>query len=405
MKRLFYLGLGSLAMCVFGLMYNWTVFSPVVQADLGASVANVFSYCQICFCTGGLISGFIYYKISFRRSMIAASLLILTGLLLTSRAESVPMIYIGYSLIFSLGAGFAYKALLTTVMTWFPDKPGLASGVLVMGAGLTAFVFNVPTSLIIESTGWRMAMILLAAIAFVLSLAVSLVVRPRGIVRKAGEPDIDEENQVSTGKMMQSPRFYVYFIWSVLLLAGCSSISGTSVSCGISFGISATMAATLSMIISLFNSLSRVFYGVIYDKIGRKTAMGIATLLFVTAVVLLYSAFTLGSTMLLSASYIFIGLSFGAVPTISSAYILTTFGRKYYPSNFSIQGTYSLFSPFFGTMLFSSLFAKTGSYSSSYLYLAVYALLAAVLFFGLNHLLQRKQRSDLKSADVSLPAE
>lgn len=391
MKRYFYLGLGSLAMCVFGLMYNWTVFSPAVSAQLNvsaASVANVFSVCQICFCAGGVLSGFIYYRVPFRASMLIASLMIGVGLFLTSRADQVAMIYACYSVLFSLGAGFAYKALLTTVMTWFNDKPGLASGVLVMGAGLTAFVFNVPTSLIIESLGWRTAMLLLALIAFVLSLVVCLIVRPRGIVRKAGKlEEGEEEGQVSTGQMMKSTRFYVYFIWSVLVLAGCSSLTGTAVSCGISFGISATMAATLSMIISLFNSVSRVFYGIIYDKIGRKTAMGIATTLFIIAVIILYCAFTLGSTALLAVSFIFVGLSFGAVPTISSAYILTTFGKKYYPSNFSIQGTYTLFSPFLGTMLFSALFTATQSYPLSYSYLIAYALIALGLFFGLNRLL------------------
>ena len=391
MKRYFYLGLGSLAMCVFGLMYNWTVFSPAVSAQLNvsaASVANVFSVCQICFCAGGVLSGFIYYRVPFRASMLIASLMIGVGLFLTSRADQVAMIYACYSVLFSLGAGFAYKALLTTVMTWFNDKPGLASGVLVMGAGLTAFVFNVPTSLIIESLGWRTAMLLLALIAFVLSLVVSLIVRPRGVVRKAGKlEEGEEEGQVSTGQMMKSTRFYVYFIWSVLVLAGCSSLTGTAVSCGISFGISATMAATLSMIISLFNSVSRVFYGIIYDKIGRKTAMGIATTLFIIAVIILYCAFTLGSTALLAVSFIFVGLSFGAVPTIYSAYILPTFGKKYYTSNFSIQGTYTLFSPFLGTMLFSALFTATQSYPLSYSYLIAYALIALGLFFGLNRLL------------------
>lgn len=395
MKRLIYLALGSMAMCVYGLMYNWTVFSPAVQADLqvsAASVANVFSYCQICFCLGGVLSGFIYYKINFRKSMIFASCMIFAGLYLTSQANQVAIILLGYSLIFSLGAGFGYKALLTTVMTWFFDKPGLASGVLVMGAGLTAFVFNVPTSLAIEQVGWRNAMLGLAVIAFVLSMITAVLVTPRGVVRKASSDPIEETDQISTKQMMKSGRFYVYFIWSVLLLAGCSSISGTSVSCGISFGISATMAATLSMIISLFNSMSRVFYGLIYDKIGRKTAMGIATTLFVIAVVLLFSAFAFNSTLLLSVSYIFIGLSFGAVPTISSAYILTTFGKKYYPSNFSIQGTYSLFSPFFGTMLFSTLFATSQRYVTAYSYLAIYAVAAIVLVLLLNRLLAKKER-------------
>ncbi|MFR9256442.1 MAG: hypothetical protein ACLVJ6_13605 [Merdibacter sp.] len=143
-----------------------------------------------------------------------------------------------------------------------------------------------------------------------------------------------------------------------------------------SFGISATMAATLSMIISLFNSLSRVFYGIIYDKIGRRTAMGIATTLFLTAVTILYCTFTLGSTTLLAVSFIFVGLSFGAVPTISSAYILTTFG-KILPEQFQRQEPMPCSARF--RRCCSALFTATQSYPASYSYLIVYALLAAVL--------------------------
>ena len=91
-------------------------------------------------------------------------------------------------------------------------------------------MFNVPTSLIIESTGWRTAMTLLAGIAFGLSLLTAVIVRPRGVVKQAGTLETEEEGQVSTGQMMKSARFYVYFLWSVLVLAGCSSLTGTAVS-------------------------------------------------------------------------------------------------------------------------------------------------------------------------------
>lgn len=156
MKRYFYLGLGSLAMCVFGLMYNWTVFSPAVSAQLNVSAAQ----CRQCFL--GLSDLFLCRRGAERFYLLPRSVSRKhadrqsddrRGFVSDQPADQVAMIYACYSVLFSLGAGFAYKALLTTVMTWFNDKPGLASGVLVMGAGLTAFVFNVPTSLIIESLG------------------------------------------------------------------------------------------------------------------------------------------------------------------------------------------------------------------------------------------------------------
>lgn len=46
MKRYFYLGLGSLAMCVFGLMYNWTVFAGAVSAELNVSAGQLLPTCS-----------------------------------------------------------------------------------------------------------------------------------------------------------------------------------------------------------------------------------------------------------------------------------------------------------------------------------------------------------------------
>jgi len=395
MKRYVFLILGSISMCIYGLMYNWTVFSPAVQEDLqisAASVANVFSVCQICFTTGGMISGFLYYKLNYKISMIFATVMICGGLFLTSQITSAWMIYLCYSMIFTLGAGFAYKSLLTAVLTWFDDKPGLASGILVMGAGLTAFVFNVPMSVAIETYGWRSAMIILSIIAIIFTMVTAIVVVPANSGKKSAVEIPDDETQIPTSKMLQNAKFYVYFIWSVLLLAGCTSLSGNAVNCGKSFGISATAAASLSMIISLFNSSSRIVYGMIYDKKGRKFAMGIATTLYAIAIGLLFSAFATKSTFLLSGCYVFIGLTFGAVPTLSSTYILKTFGKKYYPSNFSIQGLYSLFSSFSGTMLFSAIFAKTGVYSTSYSFLIGYAIIVVVLYVALNRMFEKTEK-------------
>ncbi|MFQ8584293.1 MAG: hypothetical protein ACLSA6_18095 [Holdemania massiliensis] len=137
----------------------------------------------------------------------------------------------------------------------------------------------------------------------------------------------------------------------------------------------------LSMIISLFNSVSRVFYGIIYDKItendgDRHDAVyhrGHHSLLRLWS----------GSTALLAVSHFCRPqLRRGADDFFR---LHPDHRKKYYPST-SIQGTY-MFSPFLGTMLFSALFTATQSYPLSYSYLIAYALIALGLFFGLNRLL------------------
>ena len=69
MKRYLYLIVGTISMCIYGLMYNWTVFSYPVQQSIGiteSAAANVFSICQIFLTIGGLVSGFLYYKINYK---------------------------------------------------------------------------------------------------------------------------------------------------------------------------------------------------------------------------------------------------------------------------------------------------------------------------------------------------
>lgn len=391
MKRYIYLLIGTLSMCVYGLMYTWTVFSMSVQLDLqvsSAAIANVFSICQIFFTFGGMISGFFYYKLPYRISMITTSLMMGLGVYFTSRVNSSFMIYFCYSFCYSLGSGFAYKSLLTAILTWFQDKPGTATGLLLMGAGLTAFIFNVPMSILINKLGWRNAMAILAIINLTLTMLSSLTVKPSNqlIVKK----EVIDDKQINTKQMLKSNKFYLYFIWSILALAGCTALTGNAVNCGLSFGISTTVAATLSMIISLFNSTSRIFYGILYDKKGRKLTMGIATGFYVTCIALLFLAFILKSPIILSISFIFVGLTFGSIPTISNAYILETFGAKYYPSNFAIQQLYSLFSSFAGTMIFSIIFTKTNTYSTSYAFLIIYAIVTIILYISLNKQFERK---------------
>ncbi|MEA5026725.1 MAG: MFS transporter [Erysipelotrichaceae bacterium] len=393
MKRKIYLLLGAFAMCTYGLMYNWTVFSAYVQASVNCTVASasmVFSFSQICFCTGGVISGFMYKKLPFNLSMIIASMMISLGLTLTSLSYDVKTMYLTYSLIFNLGAGFAYKSLLTAIIGWYPEKAGFASGILLMGTGLTAFMFNLPTTYAIQAMGWRPAMRLVAVIAGSVSLLASTIIRQNRLNNSKAEP-ADTAEDVNTKAMIHSNKFYIYFAWSILLLAGCTSISGNAVFIAKSVGISVSVAAVLSMAISLCNSLSRVVYGVIYDKKGRKMAMTISTALFVMAVLSLFGVFISRQVLFIYLSYIFIGLSFGGVPSISSTYILKTFGKKYYPSNFSIQGTYSLFSSLLGTTLFGIIYAGTNTMSLAFSYLLVYALLAVILLKVINHLFMKQK--------------
>lgn len=237
-----------------------------------------------------------------------------------------------------------------------------------MGAGRTAFVFNVPMTSLISKYGWRSAMQTLSIISLITTMAASLLIKQNTSNTSCSSNSTVNRNEhnISTSQMLKSSSFWLFFIWSILLMVGCTSVMENSVSCGISFGVNAKTAALLSTFISLANSLSRIFYGYLYDKKGRKVTMLLASTLFFLSGILLSTSISIKSVILLGCSFLFIGLTFGSIPTISTIYILKQYGSKYYPSNFAIQYLYSLVSSIFGTILFSTLFSKTANYFQSY---------------------------------------
>ena len=118
--------------------------------------------------------------------------------------------------------------------------------------------------------------------------------------------------------------------------------------------------------------------------------MQITTFLFSLSALSILLSLYIKSVTLLCVSFILIGLTFGAIPTVSNIYILKQYGSKYYPSNFAIQYLYSLISSIFGTMLFSKLFSLTSSYLYSYSFILIYAFISIILLISLNQVLNSK---------------
>ena len=399
-RRYLYLVLATVAMLMAGIMYNFTVFTEAIASDFGveaSTVSLVFSLSQVCFFLGGLVLGFIYRKFKPQVLGTVASLLMALGLYLSSRTTAIWQLLLTYSILMNFAAGCIYKGVLAAVVPWFADNLGVATGVMMMGAGLTAFVFNVPVSRLIEATNWRFAMMILSVVSLVLTVipAVVIQVKQEEPINRKKESTVssDEEGEYTTAQMLRTSQFYVFFIWTVMLLAGCTSITGNSVGLSRSIGLRTSKAAVVSTVISVSNAISRIAYGRIYDKKGRKMAMGITTLFFVTGACALHLALATNVMTILIIAFVTIGFSFGGVPTIASTFVLRTFGKKNYASNFGVQGSYSLFSPLFGTTTFSLLYKFTGNYQKSYLQILLYAAISVAMYLVLNKTMKGKEKN------------
>ncbi|MFV0479402.1 MAG: MFS transporter [Anaerorhabdus sp.] len=385
-----YLALATATTLVCGMMYNLTVFSDAISATLNigySTISMVFSLSQICFCIGGFILGIVFNKVKFRFSMIVASITMGSGLMLSSQASEPWQLFVFYSICMNLSAGFICKSILSAVLPWFQENPGLASGVVLMGPGLTAFVFNYPTAQFIPIIGWRSTMLIIGVLVLLITMVAANNLKAKTYDEAfLGKDDIDQnpEFRYSTRQIISTPKFIFIFTWAVLMLAGCTTVAGNAVSISNSFGVDVAIGAIFSMVISFANATSRIWYGCLYDNYGRKISMGISTGCFFAGILLLEVAILMQILNIMFFAFIFIGIAFGGIPTITSTFTLNVFGRKNYARNYGVVGMYALFAPILGTTVFSVLYGITSNYLYSLSFLVGYAIFVIVTYLTLN---------------------
>ena len=161
------LAAGCIMFLFTGTIYAWSILSspfPVEFGWISAQLGLNFTIVMSCFCIGGLAGSFVTRRLSARVTVLIGAVMCFLGYFLCSRitAQSLWLLYISYGGLIGLGVGFSYNAVLGTVVGWFPDKKGFASGVLLMGFGCSTLIMgNLADRLFNSAMGWRTAYLLL----------------------------------------------------------------------------------------------------------------------------------------------------------------------------------------------------------------------------------------------------
>ena len=143
-KKYLYAAAGVLSLLIVGSIYAWSVISrPIVQEYpqwSASQISTTFTLVMAFFCLGCLISGLLVSRIRPQILVGAAALVYALGMVLASRMNSLPQLYLSFGVICGLASGFAYNAVIGSVSKWFPERQGLISGVLLMGFGTSSFL-------------------------------------------------------------------------------------------------------------------------------------------------------------------------------------------------------------------------------------------------------------------------
>lgn len=172
-------GAGALASGVaFGTSYTFGAFFDAMADDLDAgrgSTALMFGVTLLLFFGLGIVSGPLADTIGPRRLVFAGGVLIATGLVLTSRVDSVVQGYLTYGLGVGLGGGLVVTPMYVVAGGWFVKRRALALGVVATGNGLGTLVLVPLAERLIERNGWRDAYVNIAIIDVVLLTIAALI--------------------------------------------------------------------------------------------------------------------------------------------------------------------------------------------------------------------------------------
>ena len=341
------------------------------------------------FCLGGFAGGLLSRRLGGRLCLLLSAALSGSGFVLASRLDgAVLMLYISYGILAGFGIGIAYNVIISTVGTWFPDKKGLCSGTLMMGFGASALVVGKLASALIDGPGWRFAYVAIGvALAAVLALTALFLHPPGADVNlpaaqkksvSGARGEAFESRDYTTVEMLRRRSFWLAFLCIVCLSAVGNTVISFARDLALSVGAQAALATTLVGVLSICNGLGRIAIGALFDRQGRKRTMLLANILTILTAGVTLLAVTVHSLPLCIAGLCLTGFSYGAGPTISSAFISSFYGTRYFPLNFSVMNFNLMGASFIATAA-SSLLESSGGFLAPFLLLLCLAVVSLVL--------------------------
>jgi len=350
------------ALCVhlcIGQVYAFSVFNLPMTKLIGITESApddwkltqlgwIFSIAIVFLGLAAAFTGTWLDRVGPRRAMFTAALCFGGGFLVSAlgvHLHQLWLIYLGYGVLGGCGLGLGYISPVKTLITWFPDRPGMATGMAIMGFGGGAMIasplsvllmehFSSPTNVGVTGTFVTMGLIYMA---FMMIGATIVRVPPQGWVPEGYVPPAEPKKLVTTAHVhvdeaLKTPQFYL--LWGVLCLnvtAGIGVLGQASAMIQEAFPgkITALAAAGFVGLLSLFNMIGRFFWASTSDYIGRRTTY----MIFFALGMVLYAAVPwtgqTGSIVLFVAVYCVIMTMYGGGFATIPAYLRDVFGVRY----------------------------------------------------------------------------
>ncbi|MGW1092651.1 L-lactate MFS transporter [Streptomyces sp. NPDC002596] len=295
-----------------GQAYAWSVFKPPLESALdlsGTASALPFQLAIVMLGLSAAFGGTLVERNGPRWAMFVSLVCFSSGFLVAALGVATGhfwLVVLGYGFIGGIGLGIGYISPVSTLIKWFPDRPGMATGIAIMGFGGGALIASPWSTGMLEAFGTDSAGIATAflvhglAYAGFMALGVLLVrVPPDGWLPAGFQPKAETRRLVTTAQVsarnaLRTPQFWC--LWVVLCMnvtAGIGILEKaapmiTDFFTGTSTPVTVPAAAGFVALLSLANMTGRLLWSSTSDLVGRKNMyrvyLGVGALMYLTIV-------------------------------------------------------------------------------------------------------------------------
>jgi len=283
MKNRWLIALSAIGIHIcIGSVYAWSVLTKPIMQAMGFTLKETTWTFSIAILFLGLSAGFLgdyVEKYGPRKSGLTSTCFFGLGMFGTALAlhlNSLPLLYLFYGVIGGIGLGTGYIPPVSTLVKWFPNNRGFATGLAIMGFGFASLIAGPLMQILVAKYGLVQNFIILGCVYMVIMAASALYLEPpkasnggpSGINVKSILPD----TQFTAKEARKTWQFYaLWWIFFTNITCGIGLLAVASPMAQEVVKMTPMAAASMVGIIGLINGLGRIFWSTISDYLGRST--------------------------------------------------------------------------------------------------------------------------------------
>ena len=368
--KLFYgwviVGVGIVVTCVgFGAMATLSIFLQPMAASMGWSrtgLATAALLNFLCMGAGAFMWGALSDRFGTRVVVLCGGALLGLGMVVASQANTLLQFQLLFGIIVGVAAGSFYAPMTATTTRWFTQNRSLAVALVSAGLSFGSTLMAPLARWLITSYDWRMAMLVLGDLVWLIVIPAAFLVRnpPGSAVAVTTVAAAPPEHELSIGDVMRTPQFAAI---ALTHFACCAAHSGPifhMVTHAIDRGVPAMAAATVLSAAGLASLSGKIVCGLFADRVGAKRTLVAGLALQAIAISFYMFTGSLGSFYALALMF---GFAYGGVMPLYAILVRDYFGERIMGTAFGAVSVAATLGMALGPWLGGALYDALGSYA------------------------------------------